>query len=102
MFGNCMFASEIRAITNFCCRRKQGGWFRAANRGGIGNFDFRKKAVAPTSNGFHKARAFGRVAEGLADFADRFVKPVIEIHKSVRGPEFFLQFLATYHLARML
>src|SRR5713101_9864120 len=102
MFGHCGFASQIRAITNFCLVMRQKGEFRAANSGRIRNFDLRKEAVAATRNGFHKAGTLGGVAEGLADFADRFVEPVVEIHESVRGPEFFLKFLASYDLAGML
>src|SRR6266436_9381246 len=102
MFGHCGFASQIRAITNFCLVMRQKGEFRAANSGRIRNFDLRKEAVAATRNGFHKAGSLGGVAEGLTDFADRFVEPVVEIHKSVRGPEFLLQLLASYELAGLL
>ena len=58
-----------------------------------------KKTVAAPSYGFHKARTLSEVAEGLADFVDRFVEPVFEIHESVHGPKFFLKFLASYDLA---
>jgi len=102
MFGHCGFASQIRAITNFCLVMRQKGEFRAANSGRIRNFDLRKEAVAATRNGFHKAGTLGGVPEGLADFADRFVEPVVEIHESVRGPEFLLKLLASYDLAGVL
>jgi len=75
---------------------------RAANRGCIGNFDLSEEAVAATGNSFHKAGALGGIAEGLTDFVDRFVEPVIEIHESVCGPECFLNFLASYDLAGVL
>jgi hypothetical protein len=42
------------------------------------------------------------VAEGLTDFVDRFVEPVIEIHERVGGPERFLNLLASYDLAGVL
>jgi hypothetical protein len=76
--------------------------FGAANRGCIGNFDLCEEAVAAPSNGFHKAGTFGGVAESLTNFVDRFVEPVVKIHESVCGPEFFLKFLASYHLAGVL
>jgi len=76
--------------------------FRAPNRNCIDNFNLREEAVTAPSNGFHKAGTLGGVAESLTDFADRFVEPVVEIHESVRGPEFFLKFLASYDLAGVL
>jgi len=75
---------------------------RAVNRGCIGNSYFREEAVAATSNSFYKAGTLGGVAEGLTDFVDRFVEPVVEIDKSVCGPEFFLKFLSSYNLAGVL
>ena len=44
----------------------------------------------------------GGVAEGLTDFVDRLVEPVVEIHERVRGPECLLKFLSTDDLARAL
>src|SRR6266852_6454035 len=102
MFGHCECASKSRAITSLCRGMRLRCEFRAANRGCIGNFNLREEAVAATSNGFHKAGTLGGVAEGLADFADRFVEPVVEIHESVRGPEFLLKLLASYDLAGVL
>ncbi|HWY45557.1 MAG TPA: hypothetical protein VNX66_18830 [Candidatus Sulfotelmatobacter sp.] len=102
MFGYCKFASEIRAITNFCHWMRQSGEFRAAPGGCVCNFDLRKEAVAATSNGFQKAGTLSGVAEGLTDFADRLVEPVVEIHESVRGPQFLLKLLASYDLAGVL
>src|ERR1700674_253607 len=101
-FGYCELASEIRAITSLCRAMSLSCEFRVANRGCIGSFDLGEEAVAAPSNGFHKAGTFGGVAEGLTDFADRFVEPVVEIHESVRGPEFFLKFLSSYDLAGVL
>ena len=98
----CGFAREIRPITSLCRGMRRRCEFRAANRDCVGSFDLREEAVAATSNGFHKAGTFGGVAEGITDFVDRFVEPVIEIHKRVCGPEFFLKFLATYDLAGVL
>jgi hypothetical protein len=74
---------------------------RAANWG-FSDFDVREEAVAATRNSFHKAWTLGGVAEGLSDFVNRFVKPVVEIHESVCVPEFLLKFLASYDLAVML
>src|SRR5229473_2293059 len=102
MFGHCECASKSRAITSLCRGMRLRCEFRAANRGCIGNFDLREEAVAATSNGFHKAGTVGGVAEGLTDFADRFVKTVVEIHESVRGPELFLEFLTSYDIAGVL
>ncbi len=102
MFGHCEFASEVRAITNFCRGMRLSCEFWAANRDCIGNFDLRDEAVAAASNSFQKAGTLGGVAKGLTDFVDRFVEPVVEIHKSVCGPEFFLKFLASYDLAVVL
>src|SRR5215469_2486063 len=86
MFGRCEFASKVRAAT----RRR------------VDNFDLREEPVAAASNGFHKAGTFGGVAEGLTDFVDCFVEPVVEIHESVCGPKFFLKFLTGYDLAGVL
>src|ERR1700722_18893723 len=79
-----------------CCE------FRAANGGRVGRFYFREEAITATRNSFYKARTFCGVAEALANFADRFVVPVVEIHESVRRPEFLLKFLASYDLAGVL
>ena len=76
--------------------------FRAANSRRVGRFYFREEAVTATRNGFYKARTFSGVAESLADFADRFVEPVVEIHESVCGPEIFLKLLTSYDLAGVL
>src|SRR4029077_9307247 len=65
-------------------------------------FYFREEAVTATRNRFYKAWTFCGVAEGLADFADRFVESVVEIDKSVLGPEFFLEFLASHDVAGVL
>ena len=75
---------------------------RAANRGRIGNSDVSEEAVSATSNGFDEAGTLGGVAEGLTNFVDRLVEPVVEIHECVRGPEFLLKFLATDDLAGVL
>src|SRR4029077_8746003 len=72
---------------------------RAPHRGRVGRFDLSEEAVAASSKGFHKTGSFGGVPQGVTDFAYRFVEPVIEIHESIRGPEFFLKFLASYDLA---
>ena len=76
--------------------------FGAANRGHVGRPYFRKEAVTATRNSFYKARTLCGVAESLADFADRFVEPVVEIHESVCGPQLFLKLLADYDLAGVL
>src|SRR6266849_2926112 len=101
-FEHCGFAREIRAITRLCRRMRLSCGLRTANRRRIGNFDLRQEAVPAPGNGFHKAGTLGGVAQGLADFADRFVEPVVEIHESVRGPESSLKFLASYDLAGVL
>jgi hypothetical protein len=101
-FEHCELASEVRAIATFCRGMRPSCEVRAANRNCIDNFNLREEAVAATGNGFHKAGTLGGVAEGLTDFADRFVEPVVEIHESVGGPEFLLKFLASYDLARVL
>jgi hypothetical protein len=76
--------------------------FRAANRGCISNFDLHDEAVPAPRNGFHKAGTLRGVAEGLADFVDRFVEPVVEIHEGIGGPELLLQFLSRYYLAGVI
>src|ERR1700675_3435270 len=76
--------------------------FRAAYTGRVGRFYLREEAVTSTRNSFYEARTFCGVAEGLADFADRFVEPVVEIHKGICGPECFLKFFASYDLAGVL
>jgi hypothetical protein len=102
MFAHSGFASEIRATARFCRGVSLCGELRDANRVFLGNFDIREEAVSPPSNGFHKAGTLGGVSEGLTNFTDCFVEPVVEIHKSVRGPEFFLKFLTGYYLAVVL
>ena len=83
VFGICGFGSEIRASTGLCGGLSLGCQFRAVNRGRISNLDLREEAIAASSNGFHKARTFGGVAEGFSDFVDRFVEPVVEVHEGV-------------------
>jgi hypothetical protein len=95
-------ASETWTITAFGRGRRLSCEFRVANWDPLGNFDLREEAVSATSNRFHKAGTLGGVAEGLTKFIDRFVEPVVEIHESVRGPEFFLKFLTSYDLAGVL
>jgi hypothetical protein len=102
MLAHCGFSSDWQTITNFCHGMWQSGEFRAANRGRIGHSNLRKEAVAATSNGFHKARTLGGVAEGLTDFADRFVETVVEIHEGVRGPEFLLKLFPSHDLTGVL
>jgi len=102
VFGSCELAGEIRKIRGFCRGMRLGCGLRTANRGCIGNPDLREEAVAAPSNGFHKARTLSGVAEGLSDFVDRFVEPVVKIHESVCGPELFLKFLSSYNLAGVL
>jgi hypothetical protein len=102
MFEHCEFASEVRSTTNFCRGMRLSYEFRAVNRNCIDNFNLREETVAAPSNGFHKAGTLGGVAEGLTDFTDRSVEPVVEIHEGVRRPEFFLKFLASHNLAGVL
>src|ERR1700674_1333813 len=102
MFEHRASGIEIRAITRLCRGMRLGCDFRTANRGCIANFALCEEAVAAPSNGFDKAGTLGGVAEGLTDFADRFVEPVVEIHKSVSGPEFSLKIFASYDLAGVL
>src|SRR4029077_21254529 len=96
------FASLLPTISKLCLGPRLSCELCVANRSCIKNFDLYQKPVAATSNGLHKAGTLGRVTEGLSDFVDRFVEPVVEIHKSVSGPEFFLKFPAGYHLAGVL
>src|SRR5580658_6762188 len=65
-------------------------------------FDVCEETVTAARNGLHEARAFGRVSKRFTDFVNCFIEAVVEIHESVRRPEFFLQFLAGYYLARPL
>src|ERR1700756_720910 len=102
MFEHCEFASEVQSTTNFCRGMRLSYESRAVNRNCIDNFNLREETVAAPSNGFHKAGTLGGVAEGLTDFVDRFVDPVIEIHESVCRPECFLKFLAGYDLPEVL
>jgi hypothetical protein len=81
---------------------RNSGEFQAASWSCIDNLNLGEEAVAATSNGFHKAGTLGGIAEGLADFADRFVETVVEINESVRGPKLFLEFLTSYDIAGVL
>jgi hypothetical protein len=76
--------------------------FSATNRDCIGSSDVSEEAVAAASDSFDEAGTLGGVAEGLTDFVDRLVEPVVEIHERLRGPEFLLKFLATDDLAGVL
>ena len=96
------FASLLPTITKLCLGQRLSCELCVGNRSCVNNFDLRQKPVAATSNGLHKAGTFGRVTEGLSYFVDRFVEPVVEIYKSVCGPEFFLKFRASYDLAVVL
>jgi hypothetical protein len=82
--------------------RRQSFVCRVANGCGIDESDLREKAIAATRNGFHEAGALGGVTEGFTDFVDGFIEPVIEIHESVRGPNFSLELLASDDLAGMV
>jgi hypothetical protein len=95
MFGHW----ETRAITNLRHWMRRNGEFRAVNWSRIGNFDLRKESVTATRDSFHEAGTLGGVAQGLTYFADCFVQAVVEVHESVRRPEFFLKFLASCDLA---
>ena len=75
---------------------------RARCRGRINHFDFRQEAVTTTGNRFYETGAVRRVTKRLADFANRFIKPMVEIHEGVRRPKSFLEFLASYHVSGML
>ena len=102
MTGYCGLLAKICLIRILCFGVKLGANRRTPNNRRIGNLDLREEAVAATRNGFHKAGTIGRITEGITDLVDRFIEPVIEIHKRVCGPEFFLEFLATYDLAGLL
>ena len=95
-------ASETLAIASVSRGMRLRCDFRAASRGHIGNSDVSEEAIAATSNSFDEAGTLGGVAEGLTDFVDRLVEPVVEIHERVRGPEFLLKFLATDDLTGVL
>src|SRR5580704_16579640 len=90
VFGICWFASEIRARSDLGGGLKFSCLFRAGNRGRISNLDLREEAIAAPGNGFHKAGTFGGVAEGLSDFVDRFLEPVVQVHEGVCWPELLL------------
>lgn len=60
--------------------------FRNGNTRSISNFDLREEAVTATRNCFDKPGTLGGIAQDVTDFIDCFVEPVVEIHKSVRGP----------------
>jgi hypothetical protein len=76
--------------------------FWAANGDCLGNSDVSEEAVAATGHSFDEAGTLGGVAEGLTDFVDRLVQPVVEIDERVCGPEFLLKFLAPDDLAGVL
>src|SRR5208282_2090426 len=92
-------AGLIRAIESFCRGLRLNRRFRAANGSRLDIFDVGEETITAPGDGFHKAGTLGGVAEGLADFVDRFVEPVIEIHESVCGPKPLLKILASHELA---
>jgi hypothetical protein len=79
-----------------------GGLGAVANGGCIDDFDFGEEAVATARDGFDEARAFGGVAECVANFVDGLIEAVIEIDVGVGGPEIFLEVLAGDEFAGML
>jgi len=94
------FAREIRP--NLCRGLSLLCEYPSANRGRIAKSDLRQKAVAAAGSGFDKAGTLGGVAQGLPDFVDHFVEPVVEIHKSICGPEFCPKFLTTSDFTAVL
>ena len=63
--------------------------FHAGNRNRIGNFHVHEETVATSGHSLHKTRIIGRVSQRLTKFVNCFIKPVVEIYESVRGPEVF-------------
>jgi len=97
----------LRPIVSFMREGLRRCWlrsrrFRPAHWRLVRSPDLRKEAVAAPRNGFHKARTFRGISQGVTDFIYRFVEPVIEVHESVRRPQLFLQLFASYHLASSL
>lgn len=61
--------------------------------------DLRQEAIAAPSHCFYKTWVLSGLPERLANLIDGFVEPLIEIDKSVSGPQPFLQVFARYDLA---
>lgn len=76
-----------------CCIWMKGGRFRCERGGGFDKLNFGEEPITPTSHSFHKARTYGRVAEGFTDLVNGFVQSVVEIDERVRGPKFPLNLL---------
>jgi hypothetical protein len=57
-------------------------------------FQVPQKAVPTLGQGFDETRVFGGIAEGFAQFVNRFVEAVIEIHERIGRPKAAAQLLA--------
>ena len=101
IFGDCGTANITSGITVFG-RFSLSCDFWFANKSCFRGFDFGEKAVPAPGDRFHEAGTLSGVTEGFTEFVDGFVEPVVEIHKSIGWPEFFLKFLARYDLTGAL
>src|SRR5262249_34118067 len=59
------------------------------------------ETVASPGERFDEAGIFRRIAQGFAQLLDSVIQATIKVHKSVRGPDPLLQFLAGDNFARM-
>jgi len=76
--------------------------FWSVERRSVDNSHVSDEAVTAASYRLNKTRILRRIAQRLTDFIDRFVESVVEVHDSVGGPKFRLEFLTRYHLAHAL
>ena len=60
------------------------------------------EAIAPPRKGFDETRLVGVVAQSVPQLFDGGVQAVVEVHKSIRGPESFLELFPGDNLAGLL
>src|SRR5712692_1013188 len=60
------------------------------------------ETISAPGESFDEARSFRRIVQRLAQLLDRVVEAAIKVHKSVRGPDAPLQFLAGHNPAGLL
>src|SRR5262249_17260597 len=82
--------------------RRAVAWQGARRDHWSGILDGSNEAIASAGKRLDVARAFGRVAQSVAQPLDGCVEADIEVHESVRGPKLLAQFFSRDHLTRTL
>jgi hypothetical protein len=64
-----------------------------------GSFDWGNEAVAMPRNRLNVTCVFGRITESGAEFLDRSIQAVLEVHEGIGGPEAGAQLFAGHDFA---